>query len=68
MLEEGNCKMDAIVEEISEGSEEFVEPLSWEPETGLDLLDLSTPVVTSTWSDASVLCDQFDPNVGLSFS
>ncbi|KAM0408430.1 hypothetical protein ACHAPD_011906 [Fusarium lateritium] len=68
MLDGQNCKIDAIVEEIAEESDEFVEPLDWEPETGLDLLDLSTPVVTATWSDASVVCDQFDPEIGLSFN
>ncbi|SCB63984.1 unnamed protein product [Fusarium graminearum] len=67
MLDEENCKLDAIVEEISEGSEEFAEPVPWAPETGLDLLDLSTPTVTSTWSEASIACEQFDPEIGLSF-
>jgi hypothetical protein len=34
----------------------------------LDLLDLSTPVaVTTAWQDATISCEQFEPDIGLSF-
>ncbi|GKU22717.1 unnamed protein product [Fusarium langsethiae] len=67
MLDEANCKIDAVVEEIPEEGEEVVEPLPWGTETGLDLLDLSNPAVTSSWTDASIACEAFDPDVSLSF-
>ncbi|RGP62965.1 hypothetical protein FSPOR_8949 [Fusarium sporotrichioides] len=67
MMDEANCKIDAVVEEIPEEGEEVVEPLPWETETGLDLLDLSNPAVTSSWTDASIACEAFDPDVSLSF-
>ena len=57
---------NAIVEEVSE-SESSVDSLAWVPESGLDLLDLSTPVATSTWDDGTITCEAFDSDIGLSF-
>ncbi|KAF4444520.1 hypothetical protein F53441_11113 [Fusarium austroafricanum] len=55
----------AVVEELPEENDD---PLAWVQDTNLDLLDLSTPVVTSTWEDPTISCGQFDPNIGLSFN
>ncbi|KAM0075296.1 hypothetical protein ACKRZS_012641 [Fusarium odoratissimum] len=66
--EAGNDERLAIVEELSPEDEQPVDPLGWVPDGNLDLLDLSTPVVTTTWEDATISCGQFDPEIGLSFN
>jgi hypothetical protein len=68
MLNEQDCRTNAIVEEVSEEGEEFVESLPWVPENNLDLLDLSTPVVATTWDDPTMSCEQFDTNTDVSFN
>ncbi|KAH7268993.1 fungal-specific transcription factor domain-containing protein [Fusarium redolens] len=67
MQEAGIDERPAIVEELSPEDEQPVDPLGWVPDGNLDLLDLSTPVVTTTWEDATISCGQFDPEIGLSF-
>ncbi|KAL9574105.1 hypothetical protein ACKAV7_001881 [Fusarium commune] len=67
MQQAGNDERLAIVEELSPEDEQPVDPLGWVPDGNLDLLDLSTPVVTTTWDDATISCGQFDPELGLSF-
>ncbi|KAM0230534.1 hypothetical protein ACHAP5_011345 [Fusarium lateritium] len=60
---------NVVVEEVSEEDEDFAGPLAWEQDNDLDLLDLSTPIATTTtWQDATISCEQFEPNIGLSFS
>ncbi|KAG5765442.1 hypothetical protein H9Q72_006471 [Fusarium xylarioides] len=68
MQDEGNDERLAIVEELSPEDGQPVDPLGWVPDGNLDLLDLSTPVVTTTWEDATISCGQFDPEIGLSFN
>lgn len=59
---------DVVVEEVSEEDEDYSGPLAWEQDNNLDLLDLSTPVAaTTTWQDATISCEQFEPDLGLSF-
>ncbi|KAF5672297.1 transcription activator amyR [Fusarium heterosporum] len=58
---------NAVVEEVSEEDEEYTGPLGWEQDNNLDLLDLSTPTATTTWEDATISCEQFEPNNGLVF-
>ncbi|KAF4945115.1 hypothetical protein FSARC_14508 [Fusarium sarcochroum] len=60
-----NQERGAVIEDISEGNEEVVDSLVWVPDNNLDLLDLSTPVATSTWEDSAISCEQFDPNIGV---
>ncbi|KAM0186103.1 hypothetical protein ACHAPI_011881 [Fusarium lateritium] len=60
---------DVVVEEVSEEDEDYAGPLAWEQDNNLDLLDLSTPIATTTtWQDATISCEQFEPDIGLSFS
>ncbi|RBR16875.1 hypothetical protein FVER53590_00005 [Fusarium verticillioides] len=68
MQEAGNDERLAIVEELSPEDEQPVDPLGWVPDGNLDMLDLSTPVVTTSWEDATISCGQFDPEIGLSFN
>ncbi|KAF5602566.1 transcription activator amyR [Fusarium pseudocircinatum] len=68
MQHAGNDERLAIVEELSPEDEQPVDPLGWVPDGNLDLLDLSTPVVTTSWEDATISCEQFDPEIGLSFN
>lgn len=68
MQEAGNDERLAIVEELSPEDEQPVDPLGWVPDGNLDMLDLSTPVVTTSWEAATISCGQFDPEIGLSFN
>ncbi|CAJ0545142.1 Ff.00g086150.m01.CDS01 [Fusarium sp. VM40] len=68
MSDMNNYDRDAVVEEISEEDEDYAGPLAWEQDNNLDLLDLSTPMATTTtWQDATISCEQFEPDLGLSF-
>ncbi|KAF5969609.1 transcription activator amyR [Fusarium coicis] len=68
MQEAENDERLAIVEELSPEDEQPVDPLGWVPDGNLDMLDLSTHVVTTSWEDATISCGQFDPEIGLSFN
>lgn len=68
LLGDQSCERNAVVEEVSDNSEEFIESLPWDHENGLELLDLSTPIVTTAWEDATIACEQFDSDIGLSFN
>ncbi|KAJ4313619.1 hypothetical protein N0V84_009326 [Fusarium piperis] len=56
----------AAVEEVIV-QDESVDPLSWISGDEFGLLDMSTPMATSTWEDPTLLSELFDSSTGLSF-
>lgn len=59
---------NSAAEEVVVPEDESVDPLSWISGDEFGLLDMSTPVATSTWEDPAMLGELFDSSTGLSFA